>query len=156
MSMLQHNGYHGTVETSVEDGVLHGKILFISDTVTYEAETVPQLRQAFFEAVDDYLETCAEVGKSPDKPASGVFQVRMKPEQHQKLILKSVQNGTNLNQEVCCAVDLYLLGGTVEHNHNHNVVLSMKDSEPQSVFASSAGEMVYSSQWRSDEQSTRH
>ncbi|MCC5845364.1 MAG: toxin-antitoxin system HicB family antitoxin [Verrucomicrobia bacterium] len=44
-------------EFSQKDGCLHGKIQFIQDLVTYEAETVPELEKAFHAAVDDYLET---------------------------------------------------------------------------------------------------
>lgn len=51
-------GYKGSISASIEDQCLHGKILFINDLITYEAETVPALKEAFEEAVNDYLETC--------------------------------------------------------------------------------------------------
>ncbi len=63
MELLGFNGYQGSVETALADGVVHGKILFIADLVSYEAQTLPELRQAFEEAVVDYVATCKSIGK---------------------------------------------------------------------------------------------
>ncbi len=41
-----YKGYQGSVETSIEDGVFHGKILFINDLVTYEAHALKALKKA--------------------------------------------------------------------------------------------------------------
>ena len=60
---FEHNGYTGSVETSVNDQCLHGKILFITDLITYEAGTVAELEAEFIAAVDDYIETCKVIGK---------------------------------------------------------------------------------------------
>lgn len=54
-SAFSYKGYEGSAHISLEDNCLHGKILFVGDLVTYEAETVAQLREAFIEAVDLYL-----------------------------------------------------------------------------------------------------
>ena len=51
---LEYKGYYGSVEVSLDDNVLRGKILFVSDLVTYEADSVNGLRTAFEESVDDY------------------------------------------------------------------------------------------------------
>lgn len=55
--MFEFKGYQGTVEVSIDDGVLFGKIANINDLVTYEADTVAGLRKAFEEAVADYIAT---------------------------------------------------------------------------------------------------
>ncbi|MES2321687.1 MAG: hypothetical protein V4633_05440 [Pseudomonadota bacterium] len=70
-SVLSHDGYSGSAEISFEDDCLHGKILYISDLVTYEAETVAGLRLAFESAVDNYVEQCAVMGVMPEKPSPG-------------------------------------------------------------------------------------
>ena len=68
-SSLTHKGYTGSAEVSLEDDCLHGKILSISDLVTYEAETVADLRTQFVATVEHYLAHCAEMGLPPDVPA---------------------------------------------------------------------------------------
>ena len=50
-----HRGYEGSREYSVADNVYHGKIMHIDDLVTYEANTLGELKAAFEDAVDDYL-----------------------------------------------------------------------------------------------------
>lgn len=100
MELLKHQGYTGSVEVSVEDDCLHGKVLFIADLVTYEAESLSGLKREFREAVDDYIEMCKEIGKDPNKPVSGTFNVRVGTELHKKAALTAVQEGLNLNSLV--------------------------------------------------------
>jgi predicted HicB family RNase H-like nuclease len=65
-AMLEHKGYFGSVEYSAEDGVLHGRLEFIRDLVTYEGKDAKEIRAAFQEAVDDYLELCEAEGRKAD------------------------------------------------------------------------------------------
>lgn len=55
MMTLSHRGYTGSVEYSAEDKVYFGKILHITDLVSYEAETPSKLKIEFADAVDDYI-----------------------------------------------------------------------------------------------------
>lgn len=70
---MSYKGYLGSIEASVEDACLHGKLLFIDDLITYEGDTVPALVDAFRAAVDDYLAYCEETGKQANKTFSGSF-----------------------------------------------------------------------------------
>ena len=58
MNKLSHKGYTGSIEVSIEDNCLHGRILFIEDIVTYEGETVDDLATSFKDAVDRYVTYC--------------------------------------------------------------------------------------------------
>lgn len=75
MSILEYKEFEGTAEVGVERGVCRGKLLFIDDLVTYQAESAKQLQVEFEAAVDDYLETCRLVGKAPQKPFRGALNV---------------------------------------------------------------------------------
>ena len=105
---LEHKGYYGTVAFSDEDNVLFGKIVGINDLVNYEAESVGELRTAFKEAVDDYLETCAALGKEPKKHFKGVFNVRAGAPRHSVLALIAAKKQMKLNELVNVAFD-YLI-----------------------------------------------
>jgi predicted HicB family RNase H-like nuclease len=104
MKPFQYKGYLGEVDYSLEDECLHGKILYINDLVTYEAQTVPGLEAAFREAVDDYLETCAGLGKAPEKSFRGSFNVRMPPDLHKAAAVEAALAETTLNDFVIRAV----------------------------------------------------
>ena len=55
-NVMTYKGYVGTVEYSEEDNCLLGRIAGIRDIIAYEGESVAEIRTAFEEAVDDYLE----------------------------------------------------------------------------------------------------
>lgn len=95
---MTYKGYVGTVEYSEEDACLFGRIAGISDIITYEGESVAEIRQAFEDAVDDYLEHCAVTGKEPNKPYSGKFVLRIDPGLHARLAVKAQASGKSLNQ----------------------------------------------------------
>lgn len=97
-NMLDYNGYKGTVEFSLNDQVFYGQIFGINDTVMYEGSSVKELQKMFREAVDDYLETCKEMGKEPERAFKGSFNVRIKPELHRLAALKAVAAKMSLNE----------------------------------------------------------
>lgn len=130
MKLLQYNGYLGSVDCSFESGCLHGKILHINDLITYEAKTVPELEVAFREAIDDYLATCAEVGKEPDKSFKGTFNVRMTPELHKAAAVAAVLEKTTLNDYVTQSVKEKLAGREVHHHNEQHIYIETSTTEP--------------------------
>jgi predicted HicB family RNase H-like nuclease len=55
--------------------------------VGFHGETVSELTAAFEESVEDYLETCSKVGKTPKKPYSGKLMLRI-PLKFMRLLLR--------------------------------------------------------------------
>lgn len=68
------------------------------DVIGFHADNVADLRAAFEDAVEDYLETCAVLGKSPEKPASGKLMLRIPPEVHGAALVAAKAVGSSLNQ----------------------------------------------------------
>ena len=95
---MTYKGYSARVEFDAEDGILFGQIAGIRDGVGFHAEGVEGLRVAFQEAVDDYLETCARIGKEPQKPYSGRMMFRVSPEVHRRAAIAAQLSGKSLNQ----------------------------------------------------------
>lgn len=108
MDVLEYKGYEGTTEIDIDRGVCRGHILFISDMVTYEAENPRKLKKVFQDAVDDYVRTCQQVGKEPQKPFKGLFNVRVPPAIHKAASVRSVCDGVSLNEVVVQALTAYL------------------------------------------------
>lgn len=54
---LKHLSYRGSVEIDCEKKTFRGKILGITDLVTYEADNLTTLHAEFVLAIRDYLET---------------------------------------------------------------------------------------------------
>jgi predicted HicB family RNase H-like nuclease len=98
MNTMNYKGYSARVEFDDEDGLFVGRIAGINDVVGFHGESVAELRAAFREAVDDYVETCAKVGKEPQKPYSGKMMFRVAPEVHRKAAQAAELSGKSLNQ----------------------------------------------------------
>ena len=107
-TMLEYKGYIGSIEYSEADEVLHGRLEFIRDLVTYEGADAKSLKAAFQEAVDDYLALCAEEGRKPDVPLKGSFNVRPGRDLHRRAMLFARRRGVNLNTVVSDALRRYL------------------------------------------------
>ena len=56
------------------------------------------LREALYEAVEDYLETCAAIGKQPQKAYSGQVMFRVSPDIHRRAAMAAELSGKSLNQ----------------------------------------------------------
>lgn len=103
--ILEYKSYYATVHFSAEDEAFHGKIIGINDLVNFEGTTVKQLKAAFHEAVDDYLETCKELGKEPEKTYKGSFNIRISPDLHRQAAQHALLRGISLNDFVKNAID---------------------------------------------------
>ena len=102
--LLEYRGYLGSVLYNDEDEILHGRLEFIRDLVTYEGQDARSLKHAFRDAVDDYLSLCAGEGREPDVPLKGSFNVRPGRELHRRAMLYARREGMSLNAVVTGAL----------------------------------------------------
>ena len=95
---MTYKGYAARITYDDDDGIFVGHIAGIRDRVGFHADTVDDLRAAFHEAVDDYLETCEKIGKEPQKTYSGNMMFRVSPDVHRRAVLAAELEGKSLNQ----------------------------------------------------------
>jgi predicted HicB family RNase H-like nuclease len=121
--LISYKGYQGSVEVEFgEQNFMHGKLLFVNDLVTYEADNPKELQKAFQDAVDDYIETCKMVGKEPEKPFRGSLNVRLGPELHKDAATHAAINRISINDLIKSAIEEKLSGSKVLlHQHEHVV-----------------------------------
>jgi predicted HicB family RNase H-like nuclease len=100
MNQLEYKGYIGSAEVDITEGIVHGKLLFISDIVTYEASSISDISARFRKAVDDYLAMCKELDDIPDTPCKGSFNVRIGPELHRRCAIQANLEVISLNDWV--------------------------------------------------------
>ncbi|TVP60879.1 MAG: type II toxin-antitoxin system HicB family antitoxin [Nodularia sp. (in: Bacteria)] len=97
---MKYKGYEALVEFDDEAEIFHGEIVNIRDVVTFQGDNVKDLKQAFEDSIEDYLDFCRERGEEPEKPFSGKFVVRIKPELHKAISIKARKEGKSLNSLV--------------------------------------------------------
>jgi predicted HicB family RNase H-like nuclease len=126
-TIIDYKGYSGSVEISLEDGCLHGRILFIDDLITYEGETISEVQKEFASSVDRYLTYCEKTGNPPNKPFSGTFNVRIGPDLHRKAAREAGKRNISLNDYVVQAIKFATDQDTVlkvEHTHHFHFVMA--------------------------------
>jgi predicted HicB family RNase H-like nuclease len=98
MDRLKYKEYYGSVEYSEEDNCLFGKVLGMNKaSITYEGNTLDELREDFKAGIDSYLEACKEMGIKPNKPFSGSLNIRIPSEIHGKVAAIAEDTGTSIN-----------------------------------------------------------
>ena len=101
---MTYRGYSARIEYSDEDGCFVGRVAGIRDIIVFHGESVQEIKRAFEEAVDFYLESCAARGEAPNKPFSGRFVVRVSPELHRAIAMAAKRDRKSINawvSEVC-------------------------------------------------------
>ncbi len=138
-----YKGYQGSIDVSLEDNCLHGRLLFINDIITYEGETPSALIQSFREAVDGYLEYCERTGKPANKTLGGTFNVRIGEERHRILASRTAEAGIAINEGVCAAIDSWIAVPKIAPTHNHFVNIYMEGPQKTQLLTSQPGAVVF-------------
>ena len=100
-NVLSYKGYYGSIEFSLEDDCLFGSLIGLENgAMTYEGDTLNELKSRFEETVDIYLEHCQECGIEPQRPFSGLFSIRLNPSLHQMVAIKAREKGISINRFV--------------------------------------------------------
>ena len=107
-NFIEHKGYLGTVEYSAEDNILFGQIVGIRGLISYEGNSIEQLKADFKETVDDYLLDCKESGIEPQQPYNGNLDVKISPDLHKKLQMYSKRKNQKPDIIVEAAIKSYI------------------------------------------------
>lgn len=100
INSLTYQGYTASITYNSDDEVFFGKVIGVNDLIIFEGTSVTDLKEGFQEAIEDYLETCKAIGKSPDKIYKGAFNVRVPSGLHKKVATFASQHDVTLNDFV--------------------------------------------------------
>ena len=68
---MKYKSYEAIIEYNDEDRLFIGRIINNRDVITFDGLTVDELEQSFHTVIDQYLEDCQSMNKTPDKSFSG-------------------------------------------------------------------------------------
>lgn len=97
---MTYKGYIGIAEFDEDARVIRGEVVNTRDTITFHGKTADEVEAAFHDSVDDYLEFCKELGRTPEKPYSGRLLLRLTPEHHRDLTAVARAQGVSLTELV--------------------------------------------------------
>jgi len=98
MNTMTHKGYTARIEYDERDNLFAGRILGLRAIISFQGETVDELRKEFIAAVEDYLNDCLQQGITPEKSTSGKLMLRVPPEVHSAALIAAQAAGISLNQ----------------------------------------------------------
>lgn len=102
---MKYKGYESVIRYSDEDQTFIGEVLNTRDILIFDGNDVSEIERSFHAVVDEYIEDCKTEGKEPNKPFSGQFVMRIKPELHRALFIKAKQSGLSLNTFISKKLD---------------------------------------------------
>lgn len=103
---LKYKDFIAKVQYSEEDEAFIGQIEGIISVVSFEGQSVSELKKSFEDAVESYLDFCKRKGiKDIQKSYAGAFNVRINSELHRKAALTAKIMGTTLNGFIKKAIE---------------------------------------------------
>ena len=105
MKPFEYKGYIGSIEYSEDDETLFGKVINIkSSLISYESESIKELKVEFERSVEFYLDTCKNNGRDPQKPMNGRVTLRLPHDLHMEAIVAAQTEEISLNTFILQAV----------------------------------------------------
>jgi predicted HicB family RNase H-like nuclease len=103
--LMKYKDFLGSVHYDDDDGRFVGRIEEIPDLVTFQGSSVEELREAFQNAVDDYVALCEATNRPFRRSFKGSFNVRVAPGLHRDAYRCAIESGLSLNQFVRQAIE---------------------------------------------------
>jgi predicted HicB family RNase H-like nuclease len=94
---MKYKGYEAIVEYDEQDRLFVGRVINTLDVIVFDGKSVEELESSFHNTVEEYLEDCQKRGKTPNKPFSGRFNLRISPDLHRQASLLAEKEGISLN-----------------------------------------------------------
>ena len=90
---MKYKGYEAIVEYDEQDRLFVGRVINTLDVIVFDGKSVEELESSFHNTVEEYLEDCQKRGKTPNKPFSGRFNLRISPDLHRQASLLAEKEG---------------------------------------------------------------
>lgn len=108
-NIMKYKGYWADIKYSDEDECFWGKIEGLKNTsITFEGQSVKELKKDFKDAVDFYLKNCKASNEKPEEQCKGSLNVRLGAELHKRAKMKSMEEHISINELIKNALIAYL------------------------------------------------
>jgi len=97
IDVLTYKDFIGSVHFSSEDDVFFGKVEGVNDLITFEGDSVKELKNAFRYIIDEHIKDCEKENISLEKSYKGSFNLRLTPDLHRRAAIMAKSTGSTLN-----------------------------------------------------------
>ena len=103
--VLTYKGFIGSVHFSAQDEIFYGKVEGINDLITFEGNSVKDLKDAFCYVIDEHIKDCENENITIEKSYKGSFNLRLTPNLHRMATIAAKSHGNTLNTFIRKAVE---------------------------------------------------
>jgi len=101
---ITYKNFIGSVHFAAEDEIFYGKIEGVDDLITFEADNVKGLKEAFRFVVDEHIKDSEKAGVHVKKSYKGSLNIRIPGKLHEKATELAIISGISLNQFIQQAI----------------------------------------------------
>jgi len=105
IDVLTYKGFIGSVRFSAQDDVFFGKVEGVNDLITFEGNSVEELKNAFRYVIDEHIIDCENENIQVEKSYKGSFNLRLTPDLHRRAAITAKAQGSTLNSFVKKAIE---------------------------------------------------
>ena len=95
--MMDYKGYKAQIDFDSEDGRFYGEVINVSERICFAGQSVTELKRAFEESVDDFLDCCASSGSEGPRPYTGRLAIHVNPAIHETIATAARREGKPLH-----------------------------------------------------------
>jgi predicted HicB family RNase H-like nuclease len=105
IDVLTYKGFIGSVHFSAQDDVFFGKVEGVNDLITFEGNSVEELKSAFHYVIDEHIRDCENENVPIEKSYKGSFNLRLTPDLLRRAAITAKMQGSTLNSFVKKAIE---------------------------------------------------
>ena len=108
-SVMKYKGYFAEIRYSDEDECFYGVVDGLkNDSITFEGDSVKELKKDFKEAIDHYLKVCKDTNTKPEEQCKGSLNIRLGVKLHSEAKIKAIEKNISINELMKDAITMYL------------------------------------------------
>ena len=104
-NLLTYKDYYARIAYDPSADAFHGRVIGMRDVIDFYGRTPEELRHAFQESVEEYLEWCAEEGTEPQKTWQGKLTVRIDDDLRRRLAIVAEASGESVNAWITAVLE---------------------------------------------------
>jgi predicted HicB family RNase H-like nuclease len=95
--ILEYKDYIAQLHFDWKDNILVGRVINTREIISFHADSVSEIKQEFYDTIEDYIKICQKAGITVSKPYSGRINLRLDPTTHSKIAAQAAQHHLSLN-----------------------------------------------------------
>ncbi|MGA2296582.1 MAG: type II toxin-antitoxin system HicB family antitoxin [FCB group bacterium] len=95
---MKYKNYIAEIEYDEMNEIFHGEVINIRDVITFQGSSISELKKAFKDSIDDYIDFCLARKEKPDTPFSGLLTFHIPLQKQKEIYNKAKTSGKKFDE----------------------------------------------------------